>query len=73
MPALGMLDSIGLGGGDPVLVPRLPLGFSLTPAAIQGPPPALGEHTRAVLKESRFSDAEIEELLRSKICEAAQA
>ncbi|PWU02040.1 MAG: CoA transferase, partial [Terriglobia bacterium] len=36
--ALGQLESIDLAGQESALLPRLPLGFSLTPAAIQGPP-----------------------------------
>jgi crotonobetainyl-CoA:carnitine CoA-transferase CaiB-like acyl-CoA transferase len=69
--ALGQLESIELAGQASVLLPRLPLDFSVTPAAIQGPPPAAGQHTRMVLREARYADTEIEELLHSGICEAA--
>jgi crotonobetainyl-CoA:carnitine CoA-transferase CaiB-like acyl-CoA transferase len=69
--ALHQLEEIGLPGEDSSLLPKLPLGLSLTPPAIQGPPPRLGEHTRAVLQEAGFAEAEIEELLRNKICQDA--
>ncbi len=63
--ALQQLEQIELPGQESALSPRLPLGFSLTPPVIQGPPPRVGEHTRAVLQEAGFSDSEIEELLRN--------
>jgi crotonobetainyl-CoA:carnitine CoA-transferase CaiB-like acyl-CoA transferase len=71
--ALGQLEAIELEGQGSALLPRLPLDFSLTPAAIQGPPPEAGQHTRAILREAGYGDAEIEELLRAGICEAAHA
>ena len=71
--ALGQLEPIDLAGQGSALLPRLPLDFSLTPAAIQGPPPSAGQHTRAILREADYGDAEIEELLRGGICEAAHA
>jgi crotonobetainyl-CoA:carnitine CoA-transferase CaiB-like acyl-CoA transferase len=37
-----------------------PLHFSETPARVDRPAPMLGEHTREVLQESRYSDAEID-------------
>jgi len=71
--ALGQLESIDLAGQDSALLPRLPLGLSLTPAAIQGPPPAVGQHTRAILQEAGYLDSEIEDLARNGVCEAASA
>jgi crotonobetainyl-CoA:carnitine CoA-transferase CaiB-like acyl-CoA transferase len=67
--ALQQLEQIELPGQESSLLPRLPLGFSLTPSAMQGPPPRVGEHTREVLQEAGFPESEIEELLRNKICQ----
>jgi crotonobetainyl-CoA:carnitine CoA-transferase CaiB-like acyl-CoA transferase len=70
LAALHQLAEIPMPGVQSALAPRLPLDFSVTPAAIQGAPPMVGEHTRAILKEASFPDDEIEELLRQAICEA---
>ena len=70
-PQLAALDAfaeIGLCGEQPAVVPRLPIALSLTPAAPAGPPPALGEHTRAILREAGYAEAAIDELLRSGAC-----
>jgi succinate--hydroxymethylglutarate CoA-transferase len=68
--ALGQLEAVPLGEEGDAWLPRLPLGLSATPPAIQGPPPKVGEHTRAVLEEAGYSGAEIEELLQRAICSA---
>jgi formyl-CoA transferase len=39
-----------------------PLSLSRTPSRLAAPPPALGEHTGAVLEEFGFSAEEIAEL-----------
>jgi len=70
MAALEQLARVELEGQEPALLSRLPLGFSLTPAAIQGPPPEVGEHTRAILREAGFTDSEIEGLIDSGACAA---
>jgi crotonobetainyl-CoA:carnitine CoA-transferase CaiB-like acyl-CoA transferase len=41
----------------------LPVKLSATPGAVTRPAPLLGEHTREVLKEFGFTDAEVEALL----------
>jgi crotonobetainyl-CoA:carnitine CoA-transferase CaiB-like acyl-CoA transferase len=68
--ALEQLAPVELEGQEPVLLPRLPLGLSLTPPEIQGPPPEAGEHTRAILREAGCTDAEIQELIDSGACAA---
>jgi len=67
--AVGQLETVELEGQGRALLPKLPLGFSETPAAIQGPPPAAGQDTEEILREAGFLDPEIEELLRSGICQ----
>lgn len=71
LAALHQLEEIPMPGVESALAPRLPMDFSATPAAIQGAPPMIGEHTRAILREASFPDAEIEEMIRQGVCEAA--
>jgi crotonobetainyl-CoA:carnitine CoA-transferase CaiB-like acyl-CoA transferase len=69
--ALGQLEAVRLGNDSEVRLPRLPLNLSVTPPAIQGPPPVVGEHTRAILVEAGYTAQEIERLLQNGICGAA--
>ena len=62
------LDGHALKGESSALVPRLPIGLSATPPQIQGPPPKLGQHSREILREAGFEDAEIEDLFRRGVC-----
>ncbi|HTC35785.1 MAG TPA: CoA transferase [Bryobacteraceae bacterium] len=62
--ALGLFTKIDLAGEQPMVLPRLPIGLSLTPPEPQGPPPRVGEHGRSILHEAGYSDGEIEELIR---------
>jgi crotonobetainyl-CoA:carnitine CoA-transferase CaiB-like acyl-CoA transferase len=45
----------------------LPIKFSRTPGAIARPPPRYGAHGREVLRESGYSDAEIDALARAEV------
>ncbi len=70
LAALGQLARVALAGAEPAELPRLPIEFSLAPPTPLGPPPAPGEHSRGILHEAGFSDAEIEELIRCGACAA---
>ena len=65
--ALNLFTQINLTGEQPIVLPRLPIGLSLTPPVFQGPPPSTGEHGRSILHEAGYSAAEIEELIRSGV------
>jgi succinate--hydroxymethylglutarate CoA-transferase len=67
LAALSQMTDVALEGEHPISVPRLPIELSLTPPAIAGPPPKAGEHTRAILHEAGYSNAQVEELLRRGI------
>ena len=45
-----------------------PVHFSRTPTQITRPAPLLGEHTRELLREYDYSDAEIDRLLADGVC-----
>lgn len=49
-----------------------PLHFSQTPTRIDRPAPMLGEHTRELLKEYGFSDAQIDNFVAEGVVEEAQ-
>ena len=68
LAALNAFAEVELFGEEPAVVPRLPIALSFTPAAPAGPPPALGEHTRAILREAGYNDAAIDALVRSGAC-----
>ncbi len=66
--ALGQLAPVTLEGEEPALLPRLPIALSAHEAKELGPPPAPGEHGRAILHEAGYSDAEIGDLIDSGAC-----
>lgn len=66
--ALRQLAEVALGDEAPALLSRLPIGLSRTPPEIQGSPPAVGEHTREILREAGYESKEIDDLLRSGVC-----
>jgi crotonobetainyl-CoA:carnitine CoA-transferase CaiB-like acyl-CoA transferase len=66
--ALNLFTEINLTGEQPIVLPRLPIGLSLTPPAFQGPPPGIGEQSRAILHEAGYSEAEIDQLIRAGVC-----
>jgi crotonobetainyl-CoA:carnitine CoA-transferase CaiB-like acyl-CoA transferase len=66
--ALDLFDHLNLSGEQPILLPRLPIGLSLTPPAFHGAPPGIGEHGRSILHEAGYSDPEIDELIHLGAC-----
>jgi crotonobetainyl-CoA:carnitine CoA-transferase CaiB-like acyl-CoA transferase len=44
------------------------IGFSETPAVINGPPPRVGQDTRAILRELGKSDGDIDGLIADNVC-----
>jgi crotonobetainyl-CoA:carnitine CoA-transferase CaiB-like acyl-CoA transferase len=48
-----------------------PLAFTGTPTRDPGPPPTLGQHTDAVLRELGYTEAEIEGFVARRICRRA--
>ncbi|CAG0967284.1 itaconate CoA-transferase [Burkholderiales bacterium] len=48
-----------------------PVHFSATPTSITRPAPMLGEHTREVLAEAGYSDAEVDRLVAEGVVEVA--
>jgi crotonobetainyl-CoA:carnitine CoA-transferase CaiB-like acyl-CoA transferase len=42
------------------------IDFSDTPQHIQGPPPTVGQHTREIMREHGYDDADVDKLVESK-------
>jgi crotonobetainyl-CoA:carnitine CoA-transferase CaiB-like acyl-CoA transferase len=66
--ALNLFAPIDLPGEQPIVLPRLPIGLSLTPPMPQGPPPSVGQDGRSILREAGYSDSEIEKLIGLGAC-----
>ena len=69
LAALGQLGTLTLADQrTDVAVPRLPFELSKTNPDLAAPPPAHGEHGRAILSEAGYSPSEIEQLAASGVC-----
>jgi crotonobetainyl-CoA:carnitine CoA-transferase CaiB-like acyl-CoA transferase len=51
--------------------PKPAAQFAVNPSAIGGPAPRIGEHSREVLRELAYSDAEIEMMVAEKAVRVA--
>jgi len=60
--ARGMVVDLTHPEAGPTRALGCPVHFSATPPRIDRPAPLLGEHTREVLRESGYSDAEVDAL-----------
>ena len=65
--ARGMVVDLEHPEAGPTKALGCPLHFSATPTRITRPAPMLGEHTRELLKEFRYADAEIDQLLAAGV------
>jgi crotonobetainyl-CoA:carnitine CoA-transferase CaiB-like acyl-CoA transferase len=45
-----------------------PIAFTETPTRDPGPPPTLGQHTDAVLREIGYTDTQIADLVARRVC-----
>src|SRR5439155_21422479 len=63
---LGMAQPVRRKGKPPLRMARQPMSLSRTPSRFAAPPPELGEHTAAVLKQFGFSAQEIAALRKAK-------
>ena len=67
-----MLDVL-LPTGKRAKLPGLPLEMNGRKTRIRQQPPAMGAHTRAVLAEAGYTDAQISELIAQQVVIAADA
>ena len=59
LAARGMIERLTHPAAGPITVLGVPVKLSATPGAVRTPPPALGQHTTAVLEELGLMPAEI--------------
>jgi crotonobetainyl-CoA:carnitine CoA-transferase CaiB-like acyl-CoA transferase len=70
--ARGMVVDLVHPDAGPTKAIGCPVHFSATPTAVTRPAPRLGQHTREVLAEHGFGDAEIEALIAEGVLAAAK-
>ena len=66
LKAVGLFQELDHPTEGKIQQARPPARFSESPAAIHRMPPTLGQHTREILAEVGYSDADIEALLSAK-------
>ncbi len=69
--ARGMVVDLVHGEAGPTKALGCPIHFSETPTAITRPAPMLGEHTREVLRDHGYADADIDALVAAGVIDAA--
>ncbi len=71
--ARGMVVELDHPQAGPTKALGCPVHFSATPTAVRRPAPLLGEHTREVLREFDYTDADIDALLSAGVIADAPA
>ena len=71
LKAVGLFQEIDHPTEGKILQARPPVRFSESPAGIHRMSPHLGEHTKEVLREAGYTDAEVETLLSNNAVRAA--
>jgi crotonobetainyl-CoA:carnitine CoA-transferase CaiB-like acyl-CoA transferase len=69
--ARGMVVDLAHPEAGPTRALGCPLHFSATPTRIDRPAPRLGEHTREILRDAGYADAEIDALAAEHVIEIA--
>jgi crotonobetainyl-CoA:carnitine CoA-transferase CaiB-like acyl-CoA transferase len=69
--ARGIITELDQPGVGRVRQPKPAAQFAVNQSAIKGPAPRIGEHSREVLRELGYSDAEIEKMIAEKAVRAA--
>jgi crotonobetainyl-CoA:carnitine CoA-transferase CaiB-like acyl-CoA transferase len=69
--ARGIITELDQPGVGRIRQPKPAAQFAVNQSAIKGPAPRIGEHSRVILRELGYSDAEIEKMIADKAVRAA--